>query len=125
MTDNDDDETMDALGELFREEKVNMDVPADPDEEANFSLTDEGTEAAREILRENDQAVLMVATMQLESMERSGDSEAVSRQLIDLGAWLRDDSGVNLFRVLRRNPEAMPTFQAEDLPEEFLEVFDP
>lgn len=121
----DEDEIWDALEELWRDEKVEH-VPTVGDvDEHHFSLTDEGTEYARDLLRENDEGVLMLVQLVLQGVDRPGDTEAVSEALVEFGVHLRDDVGVNVFRVLRRHSEEVQGIDVEDLPEAFIEDFDP
>jgi hypothetical protein len=119
----DEDEAMDALEDLWREGKVEH-VPGVGDvDEHNFKLTDDGTAAAQELLREDDSAVLQIVAFHLSSVDRPGDTSNVIRALIDLAEWLRDDLEVNLWRVLRRTSEEH-NIGVNDLPEEFVERFD-
>jgi hypothetical protein len=121
----DDDDTWDALEELWEEEKIEH-VPAVGDvDDPQFKLTDEGRDAAREVLRENDDAVLMLLSIAVENVDRPNDESAVAEALVEFAGVLRDDAGVNAFRVLRRHPEKAPGIDVENIADEFVRRFDP
>lgn len=121
-----DNETWDALEELHREGKIEMEPSGDPDAEPGFSLTEHGLANARDQLRENDEMVLFMVQVHLtETVDRKKDEAEVAEALIDLAKWLRDDAGINVFRVLRRNPEAMEAIDFEGLGEGYISRFDP
>lgn len=122
----DEGESWKALEELWREGKIDH-VPSIGDvDEHNFTLTDEGTESARELLRENDDAVLMLLSIVVkEHVARPNDESELAEFLGMFAEKLREDVGVNAFRVIRRNPEKAPGIDVEGLPEAFVEQFDP
>lgn len=122
----DEDETWDALEELWREGKIDH-VPGIGDVDSpQFNLTDEGVKATRELFRENDDAVLMLLSIAVkDQVARPNDESELAEVLTTFAKKLRDDAGVNAFRVIRRNPEKAPGIDAEGLPEAFVEQFDP
>lgn len=125
MTD-DDDEMWEALEELHREGRIRVEPSGDPDDpEPAFSLTEHGLASARDQLRENDEMVLFLIQVHLtETVERKQDESEIAEALIDLAKWVRDDVGVNIFRVLKRNPEAAQAIDFDGLSEAFLQRFD-
>lgn len=124
-TDRLDDETFEALEELYREGKIDHVPGIGSDTEPGFTLTDAGDRAAEDLLREDDDALLFLVSLFLDDVDRPGDTEAVSRMLVKAGRLIRDEIGRNIFRVMADNPDAVPGIDADDLPETFLEAFDP
>jgi hypothetical protein len=120
------DETWDALEELYREGRIDVEPSGDPDDpEPSFSLTEHGLASVRDGLRENDEMVLFLIRVHLsETVERRQDESEIAERLIELAEWVRDDVGVNIFRVMKRNPEAAPVIDIEDLGESFIQWFD-
>lgn len=119
------DETWKALEELWREGRLEMEPPAEPGGEARFSLSEHGLASARDQLRENDEMVLFLVHVHLnETVERKKDESEIAEALIDLAKWVRDDVGVNIFRVLKRNPEAAEAIDFGGLSEKFIKQFD-
>jgi len=125
MTEMDDDEAWDAMEALYREGKVEVEPSGDPDGDPSFSLSEHGEAAAEDLLREDDEAVLLFLAEAVKNVDRPGDPSNIASELIDMAGWLRDEVGVNAFRVLKRNPEKAPGISVEDLPEKYLEQFDP
>jgi len=121
----DEDEVWDAMESLHREGKVEVEPSGDPDGDPGFSLSEHGEAAAKDLLREKDDAVLMVLAEALKNVDRPGDPSNVAEALVDIAKFIRDDVGVNAFRVIQRNPEKAPGISAEDLSEAFIEQFDP
>lgn len=121
------EETLEALEELHHDGDVEV-VPGigNDVDEPSFRLTDSGEDRATGVLQEKDEAVLYIVRMHLSRVGKSKDPKAVTKALVGLGKHLRDDAGVNVFRVLERNQtEDWPLqIDFEGLPEEFVEVFD-
>lgn len=120
------DEIWGGLEDLWREGKINHVPSEDPDEEGGFTLTEHGNAAARDLLRENDDAVIMLLSVHIEEhVDKKGDPKRVAEALTEIAEWIRDDAGVNAFRVLKRNPEKAPGINVEGFSEAFLSQFDP
>jgi hypothetical protein len=117
------EEVWDALEELHQDSKIDHVPGIGSDVDPAFTLTDKGIESARHHLKENDEAVLLFVHVVLSEVDRPMDTTALAEALDDVGQHLRDDVGVNVFRVLRR--QDVDWFDAEGLPEEFVEVYDP
>lgn len=120
-------EALEALEELHHDGDVEVvpGVGSDMDE-PGFRLTDSGVESAEEVLRENDDAVLMVVGMHLSRVGKINNSDAVTEALVEIGTHLRDDAGVNIFRVIGRNPDTLPiSVDVDGIPDELIEEFDP
>lgn len=119
------DEVMDALGELYREGKVDM-VPTvgnvDPKKQ-QFSLNEDGREYARDLFRESDDAVLHILGIHV-SRNRPYDSQKeVAEAVIEFAEWFAEDTGVNPLRVINRHIDRVP-FISEPLPAELVEYYD-
>lgn len=116
------EEMWDAIQELYDEGKIDH-VLTDETDEPAFALSEKGVESARASLQENDAMVLYMVQIHLnETVDRQKDESEVAEALIDLAKWMRDDAGVNVFRVLERSETEIIDF--EGLPEGFLERFD-
>lgn len=123
----DDDETWAALEELHHDGRIEMEPSGDPDDpEPAFSLTEHGLAHARGQLRENDEMVLFLIQVHLtETVEREQDESEIAAALVELAEWVRDDVGVNIFRVMKRNPDAKHAIDFDGLGEAFIQRFDP
>ena len=119
------DEVMEALGELYREGKVDM-VPTigsvDP-EEQRFTLTDSGVDYGRELLSEDDDMVLYLYGLHL-SRYNKREHGGLAEYIDDFATWVAEDAGVNLFRVIDRTDKEVPGFKTTDFDEDFLERYD-
>lgn len=115
----DTDDVMDAMGELYRDGKVDM-VPTIGDvspEEQQFTLNDDGMEYAEALLQERPELVEMVVTLHISKHGADGET------LDDLFKWLRDESGVNAVRALiETDPD---WFSTDDIDESFIAQYDP
>lgn len=119
------DEVWEGLEELWEDELIEH-VPALGDvDDHHFTLTDDGTRYAEQLLRESDDAVLLLVATAVDNVDRPGDSSAIASALVDIGKIIRDNAGVNIFRVMRRNPEQCPGLDVAELDEEFVAAFDP
>lgn len=57
---------------------------------------------------------------------RYGEYESEYRKLIEIALDLRDQAEINILRTINANPDRLSGIEVErDLPEDFLEVFDP
>lgn len=121
----DKDDVFESLGELYRDGYVDM-KPAvgsvDP-EERQFSLTDEGEEHVYEMMAENDDMVLMLVGLVLESAQPFDSERDLAESLIEFAEWFAPNSGVNPLRVINRNIDEVP-FIKEELPEELVGYYD-
>lgn len=120
------EETLEALEELHHDGAVEVvpGVGSDMDE-PSFRLTETGDEMAEEVLQENDDAVLYLIGIHLSQVGKIKDSNVLAEALVEIGVLLRDDAGVNVFRVLERNPDAFPIeVDFEGMPDDFVGVFD-
>lgn len=115
-----------TLLDLKEEGKLEFLDSRDEHGDAEMSLTDEGRGAAADLLRNNDDAVLFA--LKIHFGKTFDDLESVSERdiwlaIADLADTLKDD-GVNLFRVLERNPEKTPGIDVSDIPESIIQLFD-
>lgn len=115
------EEAWDALEDLYREGKIDHVPTIGSGGEPAFTMTDEGMDHARGVMRENDAALAML--MQL-AVDNADDGEEVGA-LVGMAETIRDDAGVNVWRRLREHAESLPTIDFEELPERFYEEFDP
>lgn len=119
------EETWDAIQDLYEEGKIDH-VLTDETDEPAFTLNEKGMKSARQSLRENDAMVLfLIQTHLSRTVERRKDESEIAEALVDLAKWVRDDVGVNIFRVMERNPEAAEAIDFSGLSETFIEQFDP
>lgn len=121
------EETLEALEELHHDGDVEVVAGLGENlDEPSFRLTDSGEDRATSVLQEKDEAVLYIVQMHLSRVGKIKDPDAVTKALVELGKVLRDDAGVNVFRVLERNQQEDWPLQIdfEGLPEDFVEVFD-
>lgn len=122
----DEDDAWDALEELWEEGKVEH-VPGIGDvDEHRFTLTENGVEDAEQLLREDDDQVLWLFGFHLDrNVERKNNKDEMLDEIVSFAKTLRDTAGVNLFRVLARNPDVYEWIDADGLANDFIEAFDP
>lgn len=115
------DEVWGSLETLYGEGKVDHVAGIGSDVKPGFTLTDEGIESAREVLRENDGALGMMLQLAVENAEPGEEPAAI----VSMAKQIRDDVGVNVFRRLRAHRDDIPAIDFEGLPEHFYDKFDP
>lgn len=93
-----------------------------------YGLTDGGKEHIEDRLRENDDmALFLFQIMWNDEVNDEPWADTPTKKLVRIACELRDNSGINILRVLKRNQdqyEGGPQID-EDTPEEILEEFDP
>lgn len=119
------DEAFEALGELYRDGRVDM-VPqvgdVDP-QDTQFTFTEDGEQHARELFRESDKAVLYIIGIHLQKSKPFDSERELSEALIEFAEWFAEDTGVNPLRVINRHVDDVP-FIAERLPDPLVEYYD-
>lgn len=128
MTDNTDSHGLHhALLDLKQEGKIEFhDDDRDEEGDPTMSLSDDGRGAAVGLLQNNDDAVLFMLKIHFgqEFDELDSVSEKdVWQAITELAKTLRSD-GVNLFRVLKRNPEKTPGIDVSNIPLSIIKQFD-
>lgn len=121
----DEDEVFEALGELYREGKVDME-PAVGNVDARkrkFSLTEKGFAGVRETFEESDAAVLYLVGLVLEEQRPFESEEDLGSALLKFSNWFADETGINAIRIINRNVDDVPYIR-EPLPESVAEPFD-
>lgn len=108
-----------GLEEAYRDGLIDHVPGLGSDVDPAFELNEDGEREAERILRENDGAVFHVLSMALD------DADDTTEGLVKIAGFLRDEAGVNAFRVMERHPEACPGIDIENVPEEYIEQFDP
>lgn len=89
------------------------------------NLTESGQEQVTELLRESDEEVLRSLQAGVEDFDLQADRAQFVTRLTAISQHMRDDVGVNVFRVLERNPEAAAELGLEDISQELIEQFEP
>lgn len=117
------DEVWDSLEELYREGDVDPVPGIGSDVDPRFTLSESGERRAEDLLRENDEALLYLVGLAAQDGFNSDGS--VAQSLVSFGTRIRDDVGVNVFRVMKRHSEKIDWLDIEGVPEEFVQAFDP
>lgn len=117
------DEVWDCLEELYRGGDIDHVPGIGSDVEPAFTLSESGERRAENLLRENDEALLYL--IGLAAKDALNSDQSVAQALVSFGALIRDDVGVNVFRVMKRHSEKIDWLDIEGVPEEFVQAFDP
>jgi hypothetical protein len=120
----DEEDIMEGLEELYRDGDIDHVPGIGSDTEPAFKLNDSGRESARQLLRDNDGAVLMLVQLTLNDVDRPGDSEALAEALDGLATQVSEDAGVNVFRVLKRHGDDIEWLETDSMSESFLQQYD-
>jgi hypothetical protein len=112
-----------ALEELYHDREVDVVPGIGSDTDPAFELTDKGEESALTLLAESDEAVMFLVKTAIRHADEPLSEELVARVIAQLAPRLRDDAGVNLLRVLRRQDP--PWFNTAGLSAEEVAKFDP
>lgn len=88
-------------------------------------LTESGQEQVSELLRENDEEVLQSVRVGVEDFDLQEDRAQFTTRLTQVAQYMRDDVGVNVFRVLDRNPKAAADLGLGDISQELIGQFEP
>lgn len=99
---NNDDWVMDGLEEAYRDGLVDIERPADPDDGAAFSLSEHGEAYSRDLLRENETALLYVLALAIK------DADNIPKALAEISIEIGKDTGVNPYRVIQENEDMVP-----------------
>jgi len=116
------DEVWDSLEELYRRGDINHVPGIGSDVEPAFRLNEQGMDNARELLRENVDALAMLMQQAVEHADEGEEAAA----MVKFAKMIRDDVGVNVWRRLAEHPHADKIgVDFEGLPEKFYRQFDP
>jgi len=118
------EEVMSGLEELYRDGEIEHVPGIGSDTDPAFKLNESGRETARNLLRDNDPAVLMLVKLTLNDVDRPGDTEALAEALDGLATHLAEDTGVNVFRVLKRHGDEIGWLDTDSMSESFLQQYD-
>jgi DNA-binding MarR family transcriptional regulator len=115
----------DALNELEEDGLIDTEYTED-DELPQHTLTDEGVDAAEEIIREKADAQLELLDLHWNRHCVEADSEAEAlEELFRYVAKFRDDIGVNLLRTYQDVRDSIEQDPLPDFDESTLQRFDP
>jgi hypothetical protein len=110
---------MEGLEEAYRDGLVDMEIPGDPQESTKFALSEHGRAYSRDLLRENDEAVLLLLTIALDNSESPSPKE-----LAQLSVHIAEDAGVNAYRVIQRNEDKVPWLSNGAITDEMVEAME-
>jgi len=112
-----------ALEELYHDGEADVVPGIGSDTEPAFELTEEGEESAHTLFAKSDEAVMFLVKTVIRHADEPLSEGLVAQVIVELAPRLRDDAGVNLLRVLRRQDPAW--FDTDGLTESDVEAYDP
>lgn len=117
------DEIWDALEELHGDGLIDHVPGIGSDVDPAFTLNEQGSEFARDMLQENEDALLYLTGIVLKQAEPFDSEKELARELIEFAEWINEDAGINVLRVINENIGRVPFLTAE-LPEQLVEYYD-